>query len=404
MIGKEIINTSKHVLGPLFYRFCYKHYLASSLYDPSDTKVLFLARGGVRIGYFYKKFLQANNIAPLIEFDDFYVSRMSVLKACLLGDYERFHSELLKEYYGLTLSQVVTSFFGVEVYQMWQAATDKGSSDEVVSPQNLYELIFGDSNSSLIIHEELCIQNKRYLEYLESKVGDSHNVIIVDTGWSGSILNYMQTVDPDREYTAHFFGRYNYGSGWLPWFDRVIGLEVEDNDYHPKKPVTSIFMNRHLIEGVCEINWPSTVGYSAGERGAPGPMPGVAPESKIEPSLDEPQAIGIIDYIDDSLNGLNPSAIQDAAQKAALILRKRILYPRKQDLDVFSVGVRSADFGKTTEVPMLLPSSQSRFGVKGKISNIRKSLWRPGQIRVEFGYFAVLLQYLLVKYRYCVRQ
>lgn len=392
--NEKIIRANYNLVGPLFYRFLFKLHMTHAAYDPEDTVVLFLSRGGIRMRYFYELFLQRNGLKSAIPYSDFYVSRMAVIKANMIANYELVYQDFLNEYYGYTIGDAVHTFFGNDVYVRWDkmhAPQDKGT---LLNQDTLNLLLWGDTESADYLRRVLYEQNELYLKYLREIAGEKKNIVIVDTGWSGSILTYMDNLDPEREYTALYFGRYNYGKDEPGWFNKIVGVEAEDRDFNLNKPETALFLNRHLIEGLSEIRWPSVDGYQMGADDSVEPLIGFAPQEMVIPLVDEAQAYGVMKYIFDAGDRLDIHKIHESGDRAARLLCRRLMYPGRDDLAFFSVATRSADFGKELDVPMFLPPIRNIFNFKKKLNNIKISLWPSGQVTVEFPLTHCVLQYI----------
>jgi len=395
MNNTEKIRKANHdLLGPLFYRFLFKLYLSQTVYDSSDTILLFLARGGIRIRAFYERFLAANELESPILYSDFYISRMAVIKASMFSNYEAVYQDFLREYFCFSLSKTVSTFFGQYAHDEWVEMPSAGDPNISLDQNSLCQLLWSDTESADYLRRILFEQKELYFEYLNEILGEKKNVIVVDTGWSGSILNYMQGLDKARDYTAQYFGRYNYGKSALPWFDMVVGVEVEDHDFKRKNPVTSVFLNRHLIEGLCEICWPSVTGYQKMENGLLGPIEGLASDESIFPLPEEAQAYGIMKYITEAKDRLDISKIHESGENAARLLCGRLMYPTKDDLIFFSVATRSADFGKDLESPVFMSPIKNIFALKRKLKNIVNSLWPVGQVTLEFPITHRIVQFI----------
>jgi len=391
---ERIRKVNHDLLGPLFYRYLFKLYLTQIAYDSNDTVILFLARGGLRLRAFYEKFLKVNNLESHIPYSDFYVSRMALVKASMISHYEIAIRDFLKEYGWHSIGETVSCFFGQDVYSQWTKKPGAQNPTIPINQDSCNQLFWSHTESADYLRQLLREQQEFYLEYRNEILGRKKNVLVIDTGWSGSILNYMQILDEEREYTAQYFGRYNYGQGELPWFNKVIGVEVEGQKFDRKKPVTAVFLNRHLIEGICEIKWPSVTGYQKLDKKSLGPIGGGAPESLIAPVREEVQAYGVAIYICAAKDGLNIEAIHSSGERASRQLCSRLMYPSKCDLVCFSVGSRSADFGKNLDVPVFLSPIRNVFKMSIKLNNIKNSLWPLGQMTLEFPKTHHFLQFV----------
>lgn len=380
------------LLGPIFYRFCYKLLLSQSCYSPDDTCILFLSRGGVRLRLFYEHFLSANKIQSMLNYKDFYVSRMAVIKSSLINRDKEDILYLVSEYSGYSLYDMLEAFLSEVEFSRWQCMAHSYNVYERVDFESLNNAIFGDCSSSLYLRGVFEEQSRLYKEYLNSILGEATNVLVVDTGWSGTILNFMMKLDPSRNYLGLYFGRYNYGKAYPVWFRNLVGLEVQAFNFTPKSPITSLFLNRHLVEGICEIRWHSVSGYKHSSNSVV-PFEGVSPEENVKPGNNEFQALGVQKYLIAAENGLNFEQIEYAANKAAKKLSRKILYPKSFEVPLLSTYSRSADFGKNIDVSYFVPPIKKPFSIRQKLSQAPKSLWHAGQLALEFGQFSFFFQY-----------
>lgn len=381
------------VLGPIFYRFCYKLYLSQHQQRQDTTMFLFLSRGGLRIRAFYEAFLKANGLNDAPPFADFYVSRMALIKSNLHDHYDEVAEELLAEYNGFTIDDAFNAFFQPEQYQQWRSCRHDFDIEAKVGRQMLDRAILADSEDACLARTFLARERDNYLKYLSETTGERTNLFVIDTGWSGSIPRYMQLMNPERSVTALFVGRYNYGKPEPAWFSRIVGLEAQAQDFSPRFPITSIFLNRHLVEGVCEVRWPSVTGYRVAPYGKVTAFEGPAPEERILPDASEHHAAGILRHISSAKAGMHLGMINDQADHAAKTLKKKLMYPRKRDLPLFSVAPRSADFGKEISVSFFKEPVKAPWHLRAKIRQSRDSLWQTGQLALEFGLLRHVVQF-----------
>lgn len=382
------------LLGPLFYRFCYKLYLSQRCQPQESTHLLFLSRGGVRLRAFYEAFLERNKLAHAVPYSDYYVSRMALIKANLRWSYDLVKEDFLAEYACFTVDAAMKAFLQPRQYQQWRRQESNINPQATLSPATLDSVIQGTSASAGYLRAVLEQEHRDYTQYLNETVGDRKNLLLVDTGWSGSILKYMRNLDGQRSYTALFFGRYNYTKLDPPWFNQVVGLEVQHSGFDRRFPETAIFLNRHLIEGACEIRWPSATGYRAGADQRVATHQGAAPESRILPNDTEPHAEGILRYLRAAPGGMNYEIIEREANRAAKRLCRKLMYPARTDLPMLSVPARSADFGKDLDVPFFSDPVKPFYRLRDKVRACKNSLWPTGQMAIEFGGLRLLAQFL----------
>lgn len=396
------LQIGEHLLGPIFYRFCYQLYLHQLAYEEDNSVALFLSRGGFRLRHYYNQFLAANNIPPPCPQNDLYVSRMGVYKAGVSKRIDWIINDLVKEYAWYDSLSAMKLILSTNIYETWYNTLTAEKINSL--KQNRFSKKFfleciepSSQNNNIILRffEEQHVLLKSHIEHV------SHNrdhLLLIDTGWSGSIVGALKAVFPEFDMTAHFFGRYNYGGTGKPWYPHLIGVEVEGYDFLPKIPVTSIFLHRHLIEGICEVEWASVEGYIHNSTtNESEPSHGFMPEDRRAASeTKNPLAAGISRYITRNKMKDNPHMIQEKANKAAEKLARIICYPSSKITHEATVETRSADFGKEIDVPVLL-KPRPFFQLKRKFRQIRESLWPQGQIALEFPYAHRLIQFLYLR-------
>lgn len=388
------------ILGPIFYEFCYRLWLHQLAYHNRNAVALFMARGGLRLRYFYQLFLKKNNLSPPCPHKDFYVSRLSTWKAGLLNDIHVLSDEIANEYNWEYSTDAFSMFLPSSTYKAWlnsiPAYEVKRLASTRISGQEIRHLLSEDHPGFPILSEYLHEQRTFLREHLHDLCQSARTVLLVDTGWSGSILLGLRLAAPELNFLAHFFGRYNYGKPDKPWFTDVVGISVQARKYSPLKPITSIFMHRHLIEGLCEIQWRSVEGYVRDPHSSRViPDVGVVDEKAIIPDDNDDFALGIAEYIRTCPHGLNTFDLHSQAYKAARRLRRLICYPNPKETRVMTVPPRSVDFGKELFVPVLYDPAKFSQPLR-KLKHIEESLWPLGQIALEFPFGHRISQFSLL--------
>lgn len=393
---KQTLAFGRDVLGPIIYRYCYKLWLLQGFYDREQSTLLFLARGGFRLHYFYELFNEQNDLAVSLPIGELLVSRMAAYKAALHQSDSFAIDQVVEEYCWYPVREFMDIFFGTLISEPWYRNLDpdlqKWFLTQPLNHDILNRILSGEWDGQQVIGQHLQQQNKLFKQHIEQVSDHRANLILVDTGWGGSIIRALKPLLPERNIVGGFFGRFSYqGKHSGDWFNDIIGLEVEGDDYARRQPASVIFLHRHLIEGICEVNWPSVTGYCMNSSGRVTSMHGEFPESARKPSIDEPLAMGVQQYME-TTRSLDLAAINEAARLAIKRLRKAIIFPGLNETR-YTVESRSADFGKQIDVPVLLPPART-FSISGKLSNIRQSLWPYGQIALEFPKSRMMVQLL----------
>lgn len=375
--------TGDTALAAVFHRFLLKLHLAQLTYDPGDTVVLFLARGGIRLRLFYQDFLAGTGLPAPLPFTDCYVSRMSLIKAALLDHYEAVYEDLVREYPGVPVDRVVAQFFGADVHARWQPLADPALRHRPLDLAALQQALWGSDSAADLLRRECKDQAQLFAQYRGELAGDRRRVVVVDTGWAGSILSYLQLLDPAREYTALYFGRHNYGRPTPAWYPQVVGVAVESERIWAGRPETALLAYRHLIESICEIRVPSVTGYRRTGAGTVAPLPGAATAEQVAPQPTEPLAVAIRAHLRAGGDGTDPAAVDRAARRAHRLLWRALMYPSVAQVPAFTVPPRSADFGKDLAVPVVVPPAPAwRRRVKRRRVDV--SLWPAGQVALEY--------------------
>ncbi|ABV37611.1 hypothetical protein Ssed_3007 [Shewanella sediminis HAW-EB3] len=389
-----------HVLGPIFYSFSYKLWLNQQVWTDRDSLTLFLSRGGLRLRYVYNLFLSKNNIkAPLPE-EDFYVSRMALLKASYLKTPEETSTLLQREYNCVTVLKAMEYLLPKAVFHSWQSSLCTVEKEiykkRDIQVDDFCEFIKPTHAGYTVLAAYLKSHTKELRRHLdEIRQGNSH-LLMVDTGWSGTILRECQSIFPDINFFGHFFGRSAFSSQVPEHFSNLQGVAFEADRYHWLYPLSSILLHRHLIEGVFEPKWPSVEGYLLeSPHDLIQPETGVIPDNIRKPSIEDDFLNGICDYIAKSDTELNANQIQREENLAAKMIQRLIVFPSRSQLDFLTVDTRSADFGKGLDVSVLIYDGYGQ-SISQKLNRVTQSLWPHGQVAIEFsGLMRVSIQFLL---------
>lgn len=367
------------VLGPVFRLFCYRLRLIEQY--KRQTPVLFLSRGGIRLHYFYQQYLGANKLALIAPRHDFYISRMAAFSVLLSLGSRYAAEEIAKEYAFQPIGSVMRFFLPQEEFISWHGGLMAAGEDPAVpvSADYLMKLASGFRPHETSFQSHIARQHDLLVEYFGTLMGAQREAILVDTGWSGSIIKSLQDIFPDVDFTAAFFGRFNYGKPPPRWFDSITGLVMQNEHYNPLKPQSAIVFHRHLIESLCEPAWQS-VQYFERRGGIVQPASGIMPERVKAPAAEEAIAGAVRDFIF-SKPVTSPEHVVAEYHVAIKRLARILKYPRAQEARLFGVPPRSADFGRDMMVPVLLPVSTTGR----RIDRIRQSLWHQGQAALEYG-------------------
>lgn len=372
------------VLGPIFESYCFKLWTAS-LIRKDDCALLFLARGGFQLKRFYQRFLEKYNLEAPVASHKFYISRIAAYKAGLAIKDEYSIDKIVENYRWETIEQAFRSMLPSSVYSQWSDRISPqiklAFSENHFNRSLLSAVLEGKYDENMIIKSYLDDQLALVRKQVTDLSPDKKLVLLADTGWSGTILGSLVNIVQDRELVGLFFGKSSYGKTiGHDYFQDIVGLEVEAGDYHYRQPKSVIFLYRHLIESICEVAWPSVNGLSLEQDRVVSEDYGEFVENFTD---EQPLLNGIMDYLSvgDKNPKLSQSSIFESALSAYKTLFTLISFPNSNTVSHLRVADRSADLGKEFSVPILLPKAEK---FTAKVSNLKNSLWVPGQLVVEF--------------------
>ena len=381
------------VLGPIFLRFCYELRLHQETYQGRHAKALFATRGGTRLKFLYEAYLAGQEIAAPCPQVDFYASRMAVAGGCLIDDYASVAAIILGEFPDASLRDVVEALLPDEriarlnergsLEKLAEICAGEGSLSKIVDEKHRDADVLFDYFKQQSMHLDAYIDELLTADQIE-------NVLLVDTGWSGSTQLMLMRRYPNFNWQGHYFGCYNYGKPAPEHFANIVGLVCEGGPSW-RRPESAIFMHRHLVEGPCEARAPSVSGYRRGESGKIEPIGGAFDDNVVEPDGDETVFAEILDYVRSQPKGLLPGKIISDANRAGRRLWRTILVPSPGDVDDLLIAPRSADFGRSVSAPVVHPACRNGR-LPERLGNIRTALWRQGQIAREFPRLRLILQ------------
>ncbi len=389
--------TTQHLaydlLGPVFFRFCHDLRIQQQTYRDRRPTALYMTRGGTRLKYLYEKYLAGQGLAPPCPQENFYASRMAIAGGCLLSDFERVAALILNEFPDAKLTDVLSAVLPAETVQQFQSLDKLRRLADAKASEELFEkVVFANLPGPNPVHDYYRDQEALLDQYIDEKVRADRfrTALVVDTGWSGSSQAMLMRRFPDIDWQGHYFGRYNYGASYPLEFGSIIGLICEDRAT-VKRPMSAIFLHRHLVEGPCEARAPSVGGYAASDDGKIVPIGGAFDPGAAQPDQTEHVFAQIEAYICDQPPGQRPSEIVAAANAAGRRLWRTVLAPSRREVEALDIAPRSADFGKPVSVPVVRFDTEGA-GLRQRLRNVARSLWPQGQIAVEFPMIRIVLQ------------
>jgi hypothetical protein len=386
-------------------RFCQDLRLHQEAYRGRPAKALFMARGGLRLRHLYNLYLESQGFQAPCPQADFYASRIAVAKACLLDDFEAVARLVLAEFSGADMAAVFSALLPDDRLRQFDEYADMDRlSKEPASVDALRHWCMAGDAARDVINSYFVSQSALLDQYVDQLIRRDaiDHPLLVDTGWAGSTQAMLMRRYPDLSWQGHYFGRYNYGKAAPSQFSHIIGVICE-NGYTWQRPMSAIFLHRHLVEGSCEMDVPSVEGYEARDDGTVAPVGGFFAPGVVEPRHDEIVFRGILDHFQRLEKGISPAAVCGDANRAARRLLLTILFPSREDIEALALAPRSADFGKEETVPIVQPPIPGR-SLRDKLRVITRAIWPQAQIVFEFPRLRLPMQMLYECHRRFPRQ
>ena len=351
------------VLGPILAEFAFRLWLFAES-QPADARLLFCARGGLRMRLLYETFLNSIGRSSPLPVDDLMVSRLVAARPALLARAPAALDEIGREFEGESMRKVMAALVQADLplSPPW---------DEVFERERFEQLFWSRDREIRAARAAIAAQARLFRRHLDEKSG-GQKIILCDTGLYGSTMRLLQAAYQRRNMYCVMFARSNYKGFDSGHFARTSGLCVESNFYSAFDLRSSVLRFWQLIEHVFEPDLESVRAFHVGEDGRPrsnlerpGWRDAVGPrESEI--------FAGVLAYV----VSLTPEdfwqRIYDDGARAWPEFKRRVTRPRLSDLALLSIGERSRDFGRLDKVESVAAGSAP------SVAQIKASLWREG--------------------------
>ncbi len=371
----------RNLLGPVVADYLYRLYGTIRFFqDVRKARVLFVSRAGIRIRRALDRFTQTVGLPPIEEAPYLWISRLMVAKGTWRRHRDNAIATLKNEFYHHTLREMAEAMFRHDGLPQDFPQDDpwlerKGSEIETFFSEN------GPAAQALTAHFEE--QSQLFEEYFEGLAGNYDTVLLVDTGWAGTAQRLLAEAWPNRTFWGAYFGRYGFETTNRRYWHNMIGLVFEQDQFEYEKPETCVVLHRHMIEHLFEPHGPSIERLARAEDNTIFAPEAEAVLSDAPTAANDPMFSGVMDYLTDLPDGRSLSTLHAAAGRAWPEIARIVALPTKEETALFEHIRRSADFGKTLMVPLLLPP-EDRYEGDSPERRIQDSLWQPGQVAIEY--------------------
>jgi hypothetical protein len=362
----------REVLGPVFGEFALRLHLFLMGIEPTeDARLLFCARGGLRLRRIYEAFLSAAGLNCPMPYGDLMVSRLVAARTALAEGSPEAYEELEREFRGDTLERVARALVQRELMPGEDA-------DAPFTPDALARLLTEPTARGGMFRAELEAQNRLFGQHLSEVAGSARRLILCDTGLYGSTVRLLRAGRPDRDWLCALFARSNYKGFSETHFPVTIGLSVESAGYRATEPRTSVLRYWHLIESSLEPDLPSVVSFRkvGGQARANLIQPGW--EQQLEGQPGE-RFTGVMAYLEALPGRRAAEQIYADAPRAWKRLHDAIVWPSRSDRQILAGAERSRDFGREESVAVVTTSQTPRG-----LQDVQASLWREGAVIDQF--------------------
>ena len=394
MLEEQRYNFGYKVLGPVIHDYLSRLYTAIRFFQRTGkTKTLFMSRAGVRIYRLLEIYQQTYGLPVLQDTDYLWVSRLMIAKAVwpsLTGDANRLFE---KEFSNASNADFVASMLRHLKKEEYEAALLPMQEQSIGSVASFLE---SNSLASQLVKDHFEEQSGLFDDYFSDLTDGYERVVFVDTGWQATTQRLFAKAYPDHEFWGLYFGRSGFADTDRSNWDAAIGLVFEADAFQPEHPETSIVLHRHIIESLFE---PSGRSVESLERDDLGTV--IAPQSEgilsdNPTKYSHPRYFGVVDYMRSAPSN-RLSDVRVAAAGAWRGISRFIVHPTREDAALFSDLMRSADFGRSLKVPLLIDpglveqeseggdndsvEEYAKMGPEGRIAN---ALWQAGQVALEY--------------------
>ncbi|WP_323813311.1 glycosyltransferase [Cellvibrio sp. NN19] len=368
-------------LGPIFHYYIQKLDEYITFFDDNETAFLFCSRAGITINTLYDEFLSKKKLSKPENCHIFWTSRFILSKSFLLSK-NPYAKKIMQGEHRNTKPEnfinVISPNFN----------SDKISKETTPSDTTTFIECLIEQNSS--VHElskDLQKQGDEYKEYIDQLIKNKKRVIVIDSGWQGSIQDLLQEEYPELDIHGLYFG--------------TIGTPQTDRKYHAKKyglvfsaeiqenfrtleldlPQKVFALHRHVIEDVLEPSFSSIEHLTKTSNGEF--LPSNYDEIKKLIHTLKDSTRGVLEYLSEKAPEISRGELQEKFFSACNTLKTCICHPNAEDIKALGNLHRSFDFGKQGGMPILFPAL-NRHPADSAENRIANSLWSHAQIAIEY--------------------
>lgn len=361
----------REVLGPIVAEFCLRLWtLTDQLERPDDAALLFCARGGLRMQLAHERFLAATGLPSTVHRAPLMASRLATVRPAIQRGLDEGRDTLLPA----AASAMSHEFRSASVADVFAAVTGVRPVSRAPRWQRRFT---PEELTALLRHPDevagaraLADQARLFTRHLHEVLGARRTAVLVDTGLFGTTQDLLAAALPELDIACVLIAR-SFRPGGAGPGARTTGLSVEAVDYSPLHPRTALLRYWHYVEWLFEPDLPSVRAFAVDGDRVRSDLEVDGWADRVPPTPGTTFA-GVVEYLDALSHGPAERVITDAA-RAWRRYHRAVVWPRREDAEVLSVGTRSQDFGR--DVTWDQPAGTS------VVAALRGDpMWREGQL------------------------
>ncbi|WP_067341805.1 glycosyltransferase [Stappia indica] len=366
------------VIGPIVHRWLLGLHQYIAYYDDGQTQYLYCARAGVRIKKLLDIYFSRRGLALSAPGEVFWISRLSVCKGVFAFSESEAAEVIAGEFERVPLSDLLRALLknAPEIL----AKIDLAHESLRAHGTNFPGWIRGSSADASLLRGYLSECSDCFKNYLDELTRNKKRILLIDSGWQGTAQKLLDSAFVDLEWRGAYIGRMLQEKFRSNILHNVFGILFENDVFDPRQPATVISIHRHLFETMLEPNGPSIEEIPGGRYGSA--VEGAIRDNlneKIDPYLDQIY-MGVEQYIEENA-AIPLSEILSRYEDTLPRLSQLLAYPTPLEARALICKDRSADFGRSTKVPVIVTSEENSDTSEVRIS---KAIWKQGQIALEY--------------------
>lgn len=377
----------RDVLGPLVAEYCLRLWAATDhLAEPDRARLLFCARGGLRLMEAQARFGAATGLVAPVPARPLMVSRLVAARAALFATIESGADTLAPSVVAVLGHEFPRSTLGEVAGWLSGQESTPGRWDVPCTPDGLVKLLRDPDAAPAA--KAVAAQAQLFRRHVAELMEGRDRMVLVDTGLFGTTGDLMTDAFPHLEVTSLLIAR-TFRAMPPGRSERALGLSVEARQYDPTRPRTALLRHWHWVEEVFEPALPSARDFIERDGQVVSDVQVDDWEGRIRPHPDSAFA-GVLEHLD-SLTPGSGLVMQADARRAWRALRRAVVRPTPAEGYALRVSSRTHDFGRSdswteTDRRPLAALRGSATWREGEIAR-SGSRWRlPLQFAVEAAY------------------